>query len=392
MFVSLSPFKTISFGISILILPSLSRLWFNFIHRGFLVYNICWEDADVDRRILQLNRESSVLTITSAGCNALNYLLDDPKVVHCVDVNPRQNALLELKIAFIKKGDPDVFFAFFGKGRTQAYLSHYRNVRHHLSSSARYYWDTHIRFFSAEENNFFYQSGAGMFARFINRTIDQKGLRQRINVLFNEQDREIRASIFASVKGELFSGLKQILWKTPVLLSLAGIPESQRNAIGDLDNFIKQTLYNVFVEQDPRCNHYWKVYLNGEYSIECCPDYLRPENFETLRARADRIRIFSSGITEYLAGAKTSYSHVILLDHLDWMAEYKPEKISEEFQNLTACTHSGSKLLLRTAYRDLSFVPPQAKQEFLFVKADSDWIASNDKVGTYTGTWTASRS
>ena len=37
--------------------------------------------------------------LTSAGCNALDYLLDGPAEIHAVDVNFRQNALLELKAA-----------------------------------------------------------------------------------------------------------------------------------------------------------------------------------------------------------------------------------------------------------------------------------------------------
>ena len=31
--------------------------------------------------------------ITSGGCNALDYLLDEPRRIYAVDMNPRQNAL-----------------------------------------------------------------------------------------------------------------------------------------------------------------------------------------------------------------------------------------------------------------------------------------------------------
>ena len=67
------------------------------IHGCQLMFNACWEDPRLDRQLLQLNRQSRVLMVTSAGCNTLDYLLDDPAEIHAVDVNPRQNALLHLK-------------------------------------------------------------------------------------------------------------------------------------------------------------------------------------------------------------------------------------------------------------------------------------------------------
>ena len=70
-----------------------------------LVYNTCWEDPRCDRQLLQINEESKLCMITSAGCNALDYLLDNPTEIHCVDMNPRQNALLNLKKSVIKNVD-----------------------------------------------------------------------------------------------------------------------------------------------------------------------------------------------------------------------------------------------------------------------------------------------
>ena len=54
--------------------------------------------------------------ITSAGCNALDYLLDDPAEIHAMDVNFRQNAVLELKLALIRRENFDDLFEFFGIG------------------------------------------------------------------------------------------------------------------------------------------------------------------------------------------------------------------------------------------------------------------------------------
>ena len=52
---------------------------FKFVHGNNLVYNTCWEDPRLDRVALQIGPRDSVLVITSAGCNALDYALTGPE-------------------------------------------------------------------------------------------------------------------------------------------------------------------------------------------------------------------------------------------------------------------------------------------------------------------------
>ena len=80
------------------------RLFDAFYTRA-LVYNTCWEDPAVDHQALALAPTDDVMVIASAGCNALDYALAAPASVHAVDMNPRQIALLELKIAAIRTLD-----------------------------------------------------------------------------------------------------------------------------------------------------------------------------------------------------------------------------------------------------------------------------------------------
>ena len=54
-----------------------SRRVFQFVHGNNLVYNTCWEDPRLDRQALNLSSADRLLVISSAGCNALDYLLAD---------------------------------------------------------------------------------------------------------------------------------------------------------------------------------------------------------------------------------------------------------------------------------------------------------------------------
>ncbi len=133
-----------------MLLERISGGVFRFCHGSQLVYNTCWEDPRLDRVALQIGPTDRVLVITSGGCNALEYLLDHPEHVHAVDVNWRQNALLELKVAGIRRLDYETFFELFGRGRLGEWNSIYPSkLRGLLSPCARRYWDRHGKMFRA---------------------------------------------------------------------------------------------------------------------------------------------------------------------------------------------------------------------------------------------------
>src|SRR4051812_9987031 len=79
------------------LMQKMFAVWFD-----AFVYNQIWEDPRVDLQALKLDDESRVLTISSGGCNALNYLVADPKKVTAVDLNRHHIFLLRLKLAALK--------------------------------------------------------------------------------------------------------------------------------------------------------------------------------------------------------------------------------------------------------------------------------------------------
>lgn len=63
------------------------------------VYNQIWEDPRVDLQALQPDENSRILTISSGGCNALNYLIENPASITAIDLNRHHIFLLRLKAA-----------------------------------------------------------------------------------------------------------------------------------------------------------------------------------------------------------------------------------------------------------------------------------------------------
>src|SRR5271170_3286147 len=108
-----------------------------------LVYTQIWEDPVADLAALRLPLGSTIVTISSGGCNALSYLTAQPAQVYAVDLNEAHLALLKLKLAGLRAfSDYSDFWEFFGAANSRANSDLYRErLRPRLDSQARTYWD-----------------------------------------------------------------------------------------------------------------------------------------------------------------------------------------------------------------------------------------------------------
>ncbi|HPW17840.1 MAG TPA: DUF3419 family protein [Candidatus Aminicenantes bacterium] len=107
-----------------------------------VLYASCWEDPQLDRAAFAIGRDDVVFSITSGGCNALAFLLDDPRKVIALDVNPHQNHLLELKMAAFRTLAHGEALEFFGVRPCSRRVAIYRRrLRSALSTGAARFWD-----------------------------------------------------------------------------------------------------------------------------------------------------------------------------------------------------------------------------------------------------------
>lgn len=366
---------------------SLSNAWFKYLHCNFLIYTICWEDAHVDRELLKLNNRSKVLMITSAGCNALEYLLDQPALIQCVDINPKQTALLELKLVLFKNSNYKDFFSFFGEGKSNNFQETFSKVKVHLSKESQSIWDNDIEYFNPNGGGFFSYGGSGMFARFLNWSVRKKGLQDGVKELILEKKKDRRALIFNKIEKKLWNGFQKYLWKSPWLLSLAGVPKNQIEAAGDLNEFMREALKNVFIEQSSKTNPYWRLYLEGVYKPEFIPNYLKEENFEFLKAQSQKISFQTSDLISHLTQSRKNYSHFVLLDHMDWLIGKQDEILEKQWQEIITHSEQNAKILFRTAHPSLDFISDKVKEKIEFTQISPEWLSTRDRVGTYTGTY-----
>ena len=108
-----------------------------------VIYNMSWEDPRIDRALLKLGPDDVMMMLTSAGCNVLDYLLEGPKKIVAVDLNPRQNALLSIKLAAIRELEYEDFFTLFARGDKDLFERVYHSqLRQHLNEDSRKFFST----------------------------------------------------------------------------------------------------------------------------------------------------------------------------------------------------------------------------------------------------------
>jgi S-adenosylmethionine-diacylglycerol 3-amino-3-carboxypropyl transferase len=107
-------------------------------------YSQVWEDSLRLRRALQILPTDHVLSIGSAGCNALEMLLDNPRKISVIDLSRAQHALLDLKFTAISTLDFDLFTSLLGIDSHLNPVSIYQTIRTRLLLSTQQYFDSNI--------------------------------------------------------------------------------------------------------------------------------------------------------------------------------------------------------------------------------------------------------
>jgi S-adenosylmethionine-diacylglycerol 3-amino-3-carboxypropyl transferase len=380
-----------------------SRLVFAAVQGRRLIYNSCWEDPAVDRAALDLQPDDRVLVITSGGCNALDYLLAGAGQVHAVDINPCQNALLAFKAAAIRRLDFSSFFELFGKGRSPKTSQMYHDaIRPLLPTGARLFWDGHLGYFGGKgwRDSFYYRGTFGLLARLQLANAQQLlGLRRAIHMLLEAPDIHLQEEIYrAEVRDRLWTPLTNWLCSRQVLLSLIGIPWEQRRLIneypGGILQFSRDIVEAVFTRLPLKTNYFWRVYLQGHYDPDCCPEYLRPENYARLRGELlERLTIDTLSVTDFLERAGPAISKFVLLDHMDWMNAHDRRGLAAEWTALLARARPGARVIFRSAglhvsYLDMLSVSYRGRQVMLgdllrFDRAKAGELHEQDRVHMY---------
>ena len=343
----------------------LSRRIFNTVHRNNLVYNTCWEDPRLDRVALDIGADDNILVITSAGCNALDYALTSPNHVYAVDMNPRQNALLELKKSGIRNLDHDTFFKLFGEGRLAGVKEVYKNkLRPDLDEWSQGFWDKKIKWFDNRRKSFYFRGTSGSVARMLKVYTDKViKVRPHLDDILNADSVETQREIYETkLKKKFWSGLVKFTLNRESTMSMLGVPKAQIRQIettypGGLIEFIQECMESVFARLPMKDNYFWRVYMNGSYTRECCPEYLKEENFARLKdGLVERISTHTDSVQAFLEKHDGNISRFVLLDHMDWLSDRFFPLLESEWQAIVNRAAKNTRIIWRSGGMRTDFI------------------------------------
>ncbi|KAJ4468170.1 hypothetical protein J3R30DRAFT_3305702 [Lentinula aciculospora] len=339
------------------------------VHKEFrtFVYSFTWEDPYVDVKHLELAKHDSMFVITSAGDNALHYAIAaNPRRIHCVDMNPCQGHLLELKLAAIQSLDYADFFALFGEG----YHPNFRSlldskIASHLSSSAYQFWRINLDAFTTPSKPFYLHGYSGWALRLARLIFKIAGVGKDVERLCECETLDEQVQIWQQkLRPVLLNPIIVALMRNPVFCwNALGVPMNQRKMLldeGHVYEYVGDTLdpllsaYLLKTE-----NYFYLLCLLGRYTHASCPAYLTRSGFEILKANEgnalNSFRLHTDSIYKQapkhlnsfcvvthlipllhsvLRGLNSwSLTRVLIMDHLDWFTS-NSKGVDEEVAQL----------------------------------------------------------
>ncbi len=300
------------------------------LKEGIIRYSQVWEDYELLVKGLKIDGDDNILSIASAGCNAMALLLEEPSSVTAVDLNPSQCAIVHLKKAAILQLEHAEFAILMGaRGTPEDRWPLYTRIKDSIPEDAQIFWDHHREII---EHGILHCGRLEKYFRvFQEGFIAKAATAEQLRAYLNLSDAEEQSSFFEKIFGnEKFAeAFKQYTSRN--MITTHGRDESQFRFVEVED--VGQHFYDRFrytCTQVPTSGNFYQEYLlTSEYSdLEVGPPYLRPSNFQKLRELMPRLEILTKGLDECLFDHEEGfYSKANLSD----LFEYLSPEVTEDF-------------------------------------------------------------
>lgn len=350
-----------------------------------IVFNMSWEDPEMDRRAFQLTSDDAVISITSAGCNPLNFLCQNPRRLISIDGNPAQNAVLEMKLACIRALPHETFADIFAARNPRVVTPLYRPLlRAHLSQPAQRFWDSNLWMLARGLYNY---GRMGLACRLIRFLLPPLGIdRARIEQFFELRSLEDqREWYFRYAAPRVWGPVIHRLCKSRWFMYLCGVHPNQFDLVHDqhgIYEFVRERIEYVFTRVPIYDNYFMSVTVTGRFRGNRVPPYLLEENFATLRRNLDRVTVVYAWLGPYLdtlpAGAIHKFN---LLDIFDWMP---PDVLESTWKSILRAAAPGATMIFRSGPYHMH-LPAAIEQHLDSHDAQARELLKIDRSATYGG-------
>ncbi len=359
----------------------IERVYFNGI-----VFSQSWEDPEMDREALRIVPDRDVvLSITSGGCNCLSLLCLNPREVICLDGNPAQTYLMDLKLAAIRQLAYDDFFSLFsGPGAPRAVFLYRSALREALPAPARQFWDRNVHGLAKGICRL------GKLGRYL--ALMRAGLslllgRRLIEDFFRLESLEDQRAFYDDrIAPRVWRAPFVNILKSRLVVYLAGMHPSQYSLIArylGLERYIRERAEHLLTAVPAGENYFLAQAMFGRYlDREHVPPYLLESNFATLKRNLDRVTNVTSSLGAYLdTRPAASIDKFSLLDIGDWMDS---SAFGATLKSVLRVASEGARLVYRSAVPTL--LPPPEVAGMLEAEPElAQRLLQADRSGVYGG-------
>ncbi len=297
---------------------------FQQLFKRLLVYNMLFEDTEVDERFLGVGPESRLLGISGAGCGIANQLSRRPRSIDAVDINASHLAITALKTASARQTEShEEFYRLWGHGTHPSPARVVGSLTKGLPAWIQRHWRSHHDIFDDALHH------RGLTARLFAvlrrlAKVDAAWLRSLIATPVSERRRCVT---------EAFGPVLRTPWvgavlRSPLPLVAIGVNHAQcermlrAEGLTDVVDYALMHLQRV-AETDLERNWFVWFAIAGHFNHarpDAAPPYLRKDHHEASLGAPTDVRFHHGNILDVLAAAgRNTWTHYTLLDAPDWM-------------------------------------------------------------------------
>ena len=292
-------------------------------------YAQVWEDADILLEALDIQENDNILSIASAGENAVSMLIKNPNKVYAIDLNANQIACVEFKIACYKYLEYKECMELMGVFESEKREELYQKIRNKLSEKTKKYLDGNIQIINQGIINCGkFEKYFNIFGKKILPIIHNKNIREE---LLEEKSKEERIKFYDKKWNNLrWQLLFRIFFSRTVMGKLGRDKAFFRYVdVNVAEHILERTKYAI-TELDTSQNPYLQYIVNGKYD-KVLPTAYRKENFEMIKNNIDKIILLSESIETFMQRKDIDFiSKYNLSDIFEYMSEEEMCKIIEK--------------------------------------------------------------
>lgn len=303
-------------------------------------YAQVWEDAEILIEALEINENDNVLSIASAGENALSLLIKNPNMVYAIDLNANQIACTEFKIVCYKYLEYQECMELIGVFDSKRRLEIYKKIENNLSDKTREYLSQNLEIVEKGIINVGkFENYFNIFGQKVLPLIHSKKTRQE---LLTKKTKEERYEFYNKKWNNMrWNMLFRIFFSRTIMGRLGRDKAFFRYVnVNVAEHILERTKYAI-TELDTSENSYLHYIINGRYD-KVLPVAYRKENFEKIKQNIDKIVLLSETVETFIEREDVEYiSKYNLSDIFEYMSD---EQMCKIFEKMFTKSVSGSKV------------------------------------------------